>query len=142
MKSYKFRINGNEYKVDISSVTGNTASVYVNGIEYQVELDNTESPSPALSAGKAESPVRESVHSPSADPGSTTGRSVVSPLPGVIIGLKVKVGDTVSAGQEVAVLEAMKMENSIEAVSSGTVTAIHVSEGDSVLEGDPIVSIA
>ena len=51
-------------------------------------------------------------------------------------------GDTVKAGQEVAVLEAMKMENSIEAIQDGTVTAVHVSKGDSILEGAPIVTIA
>ena len=54
----------------------------------------------------------------------------------------VKPGDTVKAGQEVAVLEAMKMENSIEATQDGTVTAINVAKGDAVLEGAPIVTIA
>jgi biotin carboxyl carrier protein len=59
----------------------------------------------------------------------------------VIIAVKVNVGDSVKAGQEVAVLEAMKMENSIEAVQDGTVTAIHVAKGDSILEGAAIVTI-
>lgn len=54
----------------------------------------------------------------------------------------VKVGDAVKQGQKVAVLEAMKMENDIEALQSGTVTAINVNKGDSVLEGAPIVTIA
>ena len=72
---------------------------------------------------------------------SGAGKPVTSPLPGVIIAVKVNVGDTVKAGQEVAILEAMKMENSIEAVQDGTVTAIHVSKGDSILEGSPIVTI-
>ena len=66
---------------------------------------------------------------------------MTSPLPGVIIAVKVNVGDAVKAGQEVAVLEAMKMENSIEATHDGTVTAIHVAKGDSVLEGAPVVTI-
>ena len=56
--------------------------------------------------------------------------------------MKVKAGDVVKAGQEVAVLEAMKMENSIEATQDGTVTAVHAAKGDSVLEGAPIVTIA
>ena len=51
-------------------------------------------------------------------------------------------GDTVKQGQQVAVLEAMKMENVIEATHDGTVTAINASKGDSVLEGAPIVTIA
>ena len=72
---------------------------------------------------------------------SGDAKQVTSPLPGVIIAVKVNVGDSVKAGQEVAVLEAMKMENSIEAVQDGTVTAIHVVKGDSILEGAAIVTI-
>ncbi|MBO8479210.1 MAG: biotin/lipoyl-binding protein, partial [Bacteroidetes bacterium] len=72
---------------------------------------------------------------------SGAGKAVTSPLPGVIVEISVKVGDSVKAGQQVAVLEAMKMENAIEADHAGTVTAIHVNKGDSVLEGVPIVTI-
>ena len=67
---------------------------------------------------------------------------MTSPLPGVIIEVSVKEGQTVKAGQKVAVLEAMKMENEIQASSDGTVTAILVNKGDSVLEGAEIVKIA
>ena len=63
-------------------------------------------------------------------------------MPGVILEISVKEGDTVSAGQKVAVLEAMKMENEIQAESAGTVTKIHVAKGDSVSDGTPIVTIA
>ena len=64
-----------------------------------------------------------------------------SPLPGVITAIKVKVGDKVTSGQEVVVLEAMKMENAIEVEFDGTVTEIHVTKGDSVLEGAAILKI-
>ncbi|MBR4133927.1 MAG: biotin/lipoyl-binding protein, partial [Bacteroidales bacterium] len=64
------------------------------------------------------------------------------PHPGVIIEVSVKEGQAVKAGQKVAVLEAMKMENDIQAEKDGTVTAIHVRKGDSVLEGAKIVTIA
>ena len=73
---------------------------------------------------------------------SGNARPVNSPLPGVIIGIKVKVGDVVKEGQAVAILEAMKMENEIQAESGGTVVSVDVAEGDSVLEGAPIVTIA
>lgn len=66
---------------------------------------------------------------------------IKSPLPGVITGIKVKIGDKVTTGQEVAYLEAMKMENAIEAEHDGTVTDIFISKGDSVLEGSPIIKI-
>lgn len=151
MTQYKFKISGNEYNVDIHSVEGNIASVTVNGKDYQVELEN------APAAPVQAVPVRNAVPTsaapsavaPAAAPAATpkpaasgAGKPVTSPLPGVIIAVKVNVGDTVKAGQEVAVLEAMKMENSIEAIQDGTVTAVLVSKGDSILEGAPIVTIA
>ncbi|MFA7201298.1 MAG: acetyl-CoA carboxylase biotin carboxyl carrier protein subunit, partial [Bacteroidales bacterium] len=61
------------------------------------------------------------------------------PLPGVILEVTVKEGDTVKSGQKLVVLEAMKMENNIEADRDGVVTSIKVSKGDSVLEGAPLI---
>ena len=143
MKTYKFKINCNEYNVAINSVEGKNASVTVNGTDYQVELE--EAPAAAPVQAPAAAPVQAApspAPAPAAAPApSGAGKAVTSPLPGVIIAVKVNVGDTVKAGQEVAVLEAMKMENSIEATHDGTVTAINVAKGDSVLEGAPIVTI-
>ncbi len=145
MKTYKFKINGNGYEVAINSVEGQTASVTVNGTPYTVELE--EAPAAPVQAVPAQvAPVQAAPASaPTAAPApaaSGAGKAVTAPLPGVIIAVKVNVGDVVKAGQEVAVLEAMKMENSIEATHDGTVTAINVSKGDSVLEGAPVVTIA
>ena len=139
MKTYKFKINGNQYDVAINSVEGKNASVTVNGTEYQVELEEAAAPA-AAPVQSAPAPVAPAATKPAAASGS--GKAVTSPLPGVIIAVKVNVGDVVKAGQEVAVLEAMKMENSIEATQDGTVTAVHAAKGDSVLEGAPIVIIA
>ncbi|MBO5075337.1 MAG: acetyl-CoA carboxylase biotin carboxyl carrier protein subunit [Bacteroidales bacterium] len=145
MKTYRFKINGNEYNVAINSVDGTNASVTVNGTDYQVELENA--PAAPVQTAPAAAPVAAPVQTApaaSAAPkpaASGAGKAVTSPLPGVIIAVKVNVGDSVKAGQEVAVLEAMKMENSIEATQAGTVTAIHVAKGDSVLEGAAIVTI-
>ena len=66
---------------------------------------------------------------------------VVAPLPGVVIAVNVKVGDAVKAGQVVAELEAMKMENDIQSEFDGTVISVNVSVGDSVPEGAAIVVI-
>lgn len=146
MKTYKFKINGNEYNVAINSVEGTNASVTVNGTDYQVELEDA--PAAPVQAAPAAAPAAAPVQAApaaSAAPkpaASGAGKAVTSPLPGVIIAVKVNVGDSVKAGQEVAVLEAMKMENSIEAEHDGTVTAVHVSKGDSVLEGAAVVTIA
>lgn len=149
MKTYRFKINGNDYEVAINSVEGKNASVTVNGTAYQVELE--EAPAAPVqapvAAPAASSPAQSPAPAPAAAPAAPvaaagSGKAVTSPLPGVIIAVKVNVGDKVKAGQEVAVLEAMKMENSIEATQDGTVTAINVAKGDSVLEGAPIVTIA
>ncbi|MBR4299434.1 MAG: acetyl-CoA carboxylase biotin carboxyl carrier protein subunit [Bacteroidales bacterium] len=147
MKQYRFKINGNDYNVVINSTEGKTASVTVNGTPYQVELE--EAPAapvqavPAQAAPIQTAPAAAPVPAPAAKPAASgAGKAVTSPLPGVIISVKVNVGDSVKAGQEVAVLEAMKMENSIEATHDGTVTAVHVAKGDSVLEGASVVTIA
>ena len=146
MKTYKFKINGNEYNVDINSVEGNIADVTVNGASYQVEKETPitvapQAPSTPSTAPVAAAPAAPAVPSaPSA--GTGAGTVVTSPLPGVIIEVSVKEGQAVKAGQKVAVIEAMKMENEIQASSDGTVTAILVNKGDSVLEGAEIVKIA
>jgi len=73
---------------------------------------------------------------------TSTGKSgVKSPLPGVILDIKVNVGDTVKKGQTIIILEAMKMENNINADKDGKITAINVSKGESVLEGTDLVII-
>lgn len=146
MKTYKFRINGNEYNVDINSVEGNIADVTVNGASYQVEMENAPAPvqkpvqAPATATAAPTATATAPAPKPAAPAGA--GKPVTSPLPGVIIEVSVKEGQAVKAGQKVAILEAMKMENEIQAPADGTVTAILVNKGDSVLEGAEIVKIA
>ena len=146
MKQYKFKINGNDYNVAINSTNGNLADVTVNGVSYQVEMENSmPAAAPVQAAPQASAPAPQpaaaAAPAPAAKPAGE-GKAVTSPLPGVIIEMSVKEGDTVAAGQKVAVLEAMKMENEIQAEKAGVVTKIHVSKGDSVLEGASIVTIA
>lgn len=146
MKQYTFKINGNDYNVAINSTNGNLADVTVNGVSYQVEMENSmPAAAPVQAAPQASAPAPQpaaaAAPAPAAKPAGE-GKAVTSPLPGVIIEVSVKEGDTVAAGQKVAVLEAMKMENEIQAEKAGVVTKIHVSKGDSVLEGASIVTIA
>jgi biotin carboxyl carrier protein len=145
MKEYKFKINGKGYDVAIDTMEGNVASVTVNGVAYQVELENTPAAeSDAATPVMVQNPARPVAPAPAAaaeKAAAGAGKAVTSPLPGVVIAIKVNVGDVVKSGQEVAVLEAMKMENSIEATQDGTVTAVHVTKGDSIQEGTAIISI-
>ena len=114
----------------------------VNGANYQVELENA----PVAAPVQASTPAAPAAVAPAAAPAAKApagaGEKVNSPLPGVIVEVSVKEGQAVKAGQKVAVLEAMKMENEIPAPKDGTITAIHVQKGDSILEGAPVVSIA
>ena len=145
MKTYKFKINGNEYNVEIGSVEGNIADVTVNGASYKVEMDTPVNPvvqnSPAAPQTDKPAPAPAPAAAVPAAPAGA-GKAVTSPLPGVIIEVSVKEGQAVKTGQKVAVIEAMKMENEIQASSDGTVTAVLVNKGDSVLEGAEIVKIA
>ena len=68
-------------------------------------------------------------------------KSISSPLPGVILEVNVKEGDTVKVGQVVAILEAMKMENEILSEYDGIVTSVNVSKEDNILEGTPIITV-
>ena len=144
MNEKKYTIKGKEYNVAINSYTGSYAEVTVNGTVYQVKIEDASSEAqPAPSARPYEAPVVEVQPQTVPTPvPAGSARPVNAPLPGVIIGIKVKVGDVVKEGQAVAILEAMKMENEIQAEFGGTVVSVDVAEGDSVLEGAPIVTIA
>lgn len=145
MKEYKFKINGKDYNVAVNSIEGKNASVTVNGVNYNVELENpvsapVQAPAAAPAAPVASSPAAAPAAAP-APAASGAGKAIVSPLPGVIISVDVKEGQAVKRGQKLAVIEAMKMENEILSDCDGTVTAIHVNKGDSVLEDAKIVTI-
>jgi biotin carboxyl carrier protein len=142
MNAYKFKINGKDYAVTIGEAEGKMLSVNVNGADYQVELENAPAAAPAAPV-QAAAPAAAAPAAPApAAPAAGAGEKVNSPLPGVIVEVSVKEGQAVKAGQKVAVLEAMKMENEIPAPKDGTITAIHVNKGDSILEGAPVVTIA
>lgn len=145
MKEYKFKINGKDFHVAVNGISGTKADVTVNGVNYDVELENAVAPvqqaAPVQTAPVA--PVAGAPKAPAAASAPATGgKAITSPLPGVIISVDVKEGSVVKRGQKVAVIEAMKMENDILADADGTVTAVHVSKGDTVAEDAKIVTIA
>lgn len=139
MKTFKYKINGKEYEVSVDKMEDTQAEVKVNGTSYQVEL---EKPKVEESAPKIQRPVASGASSAAKPSGGSSLGSVKSPLPGIIVDIKVNVGDEVKKGQVVAILEAMKMENNIASPIDGKVTEINVNAGDSVLEGVTILTIA
>ena len=151
MNKYQYKVQGVDYEVEIEEVEGNIAKVNVNGIPFEVELQKpinaakhpqltrpkVEAPKPAATQPAA--PVAAAPAAPAAPAGA--GTPVKAPLPGTITELKVKVGQQVSVGDVVLVLEAMKMQNNIEAEFAGTVTSITVNQGDTVMEGSVLMTI-
>ncbi|GHT11930.1 acetyl-CoA carboxylase biotin carboxyl carrier protein subunit [Bacteroidia bacterium] len=145
MKSFKYTINGNAYNVVIHNADDTTAEVEVNGTSYQVQIEAPVKKATAAPEKKAapvvQRPAPEPV-TPIAKPVQTTSASALkSPLPGIILDINAKVGDTVKKGQKVLVLEAMKMENAINADRDGEIKEIRVNKGDSVLEGTDLLVI-
>ena len=141
MKEYKFKIGGKEYNVTVNPKEGKLFDVTVNGATYEVESENAPVAAPAPQPAAAPVQAAPAAAAPAAKPAGA-GEKVASPLPGVIIEISVKEGQQVKAGQKVAILEAMKMENDIPAPKDGTITDIHVHKGDTLQEGDPVVTIA
>ena len=107
MKEYKYKINGNSYKVTIGDIEDNIAHVEVNGTHYKVEMEKQPKPAakPVTVRPMPNAPTAPTqVVKPTAP---STGKSgVKSPLPGVILDIKVNVGDTVKKGQTIIILEA------------------------------------
>ena len=147
MKEYKYKINGNLYNVVIGDIEENIAHVEVNGTHYTVEMEKKPKAAPAPKpvvrpAAKPAAAPAPAAAAPAAKPAAGGAKSgVKSPLPGVILDIKCNVGDEVKKGQTIIILEAMKMENSINADKDGKIAAINVSKGESVLEGTDLVII-
>ena len=151
MNKYQYKVQGVDYEVEIEEVEGNIAKVNVNGIPFEVELQQpinaakhpnivkpkVEAPKPAPTAS---APVAAAAPAPAAA-SAGAGNAQKAPLPGTISSINVKVGDTVAVGDVVIVLEAMKMQNNIEAEYAGTITSITVNVGDSVMEGAVMLTI-
>ncbi|MFO7917975.1 MAG: biotin/lipoyl-containing protein [Anaerolineae bacterium] len=150
MTRYKITIEDQEFIVEVGDVSTSPVAVVVNGEPRTVAFEVTEVEEEAPAAVEEKAPASEAA--PEAEPepepepeaapvGEPTGNVVASPMPGKVLSVVVEVGDSVSEGDTVCTLEAMKMEMSVSATASGTVQAIHVREGDNVTNDDPLVSI-
>ena len=151
MKKYSLKINGNPYEVKIEDINESStmARVTVNGTKYDVEIEGGKASvakKPQVAAvPQAATSISVTPQTPIATkpaaPAAAGGLKVTCPLPGTVLSINVKEGDTVAAGQTVAVLEAMKMENNIDAERGGVVKQVLVSAGSTVMEGDVLLVI-
>ena len=151
MKQYKYTINGTQFDVTIDSINGSQAKVEVNGIPFEVtmhgsslveeDLPTVSTEGAAAPTAPAAAPAAEPAAAPSAKGAAGAGTPVKAPLPGVVTKVLVQNGQAVKKGETVLVLEAMKMENNINAECDGAITGICVAPGDSVKEGTTLLTI-
>jgi biotin carboxyl carrier protein len=165
MRRYTLGLNGREFVIDVQELSADRFDVVVGEQHYEVTLSADEdlgkaSIAPGLDAGgsapervlapapRASSPATAAAP---AEPAAVKERpahsgagigTLVAPMPGAILELHVKAGDVVQRGQQIAVLDAMKMHNIIGAPRAGTIVEICVAAGQTVGHGDPIVRIA
>ena len=139
MKEYKYTINGNKYEVVIGDITDNVATLTVNGEEFKVEMEREAEPEKKKPVVRAA--ASGAADEPAAGTAANKANALKAPLPGVITDILVEVGQEVQAGDNVIVLEAMKMANTLQAEKSGKVTAICVQVGQSVMEDEALVVI-
>ena len=146
MKEFKFKIGGTDYAATVEELEGGKLQVKLNGKAFEVEMPQSERkvqrPAAPAAAPKAAAPVAKAAPAAAPAPSASAGgRPINAPLPGVVIKINAKVGDKVSAGDTLLILEAMKMENNITADANGTIKAILCKEGDQVQSGQALVEL-
>ena len=147
MKEYHLQINGRDYVVNLKALAGDHADFEVDGRSYVVDIQSIQrkgSPKGRPSASAQRSPATPALH-PSAPPDlrpATGADRITAPIPGVILEVFVKEGDSVQAGAPLLKMEAMKMENLIQSPRSGKIAKLHVKTGDTVNQGRELIELA
>lgn len=126
MKKYRVNVNGEMFEIEVELLG-------------EVPTAPAAAPAPAVAPAPAAAPAPAPAAAPAAATGA--GESVSCPMPGTILAVNVNVGDTVSEGQVLFILEAMKMENEIMAPKAGKITSVGVVKGASVQSGDALCTI-
>ncbi|MEA4845793.1 MAG: biotin/lipoyl-containing protein [Clostridiaceae bacterium] len=133
MRKFMINVNGKSYEVEVEEIKGGAE------IPAAPAKPAAAAPAPAPRAA-APAPKPAPAAAPAAVPAGAS--TITSPMPGTILSINVKAGDTVKKGQVLCILEAMKMENEIMAGADGTITSVAVSQGDSVNTGQVLFALA
>jgi glutaconyl-CoA/methylmalonyl-CoA decarboxylase subunit gamma len=150
MRRYKLGVGERQFEIDVHELSDDRFQVVVGDASYEVKLTGAESLSAAAitpgdqPAGGAAPPPRARAAMPAAArpramPLAGGADALHAPMPGVILELHVQAGDTVQRGQQIAVLDAMKMHNFIGAPRAGVIAEVCVGPGQAVGHGEPIV---
>ncbi len=133
MRTFKFKIDSNKYEVAVNNVEQDVVNLTLNGKDYAVAIEREKEEETAIAPLKVVS--KEEV------PATPKSKAVPSPLPGTILQVVAKVGQSVERGDTIIVLESMKMENNIMAEKNGVIKAIHVEAGQNIMQGDPLFDL-
>lgn len=139
----RVRVGGNWYNVEVGDLNRSPVQVNVDGETFTVEVEGLPGQSPARPRrGRTQTPgILVPPPASRVNPTGGDGNFIRSPMPGRVISIMVRPGDTVSVGQEVCVVEAMKMEQSIRSPQNGVVKEIRVQPMDSVRTNDPLMEL-
>ena len=136
-KGFNFTIGGQKYETTVKEIEPNVAEVVVNGTSFIVEFQKNESKK--VKAARVAAPTAAPSAAPAAKP---AGAAVVkSPLPGSIVKVMVKPGDSIKKGDTLLTMESMKMENVVASEYTGTVKNVLVAAGQNVMQDDKLVEI-
>ena len=136
----QIKIGTESYDVEVGDISVSPVDVTVNGNIYSVDISKyLKNIQPKKRKITKKIPTRTKKQENITKNNNTVNNSVKSPMPGTILGVKVSVGDTVKVGDELLVLESMKMENMINSPIDGTISKILISEGDSVHHGQELI---
>ena len=148
---YRVKVEGTWYDVEVGDISKSPVTVQIDGEEFHVEIEPAEQPETSL---KQEAPTPAAPPRPAPTPAppparpapnvptrGTGGPGLSAPMPGVIIEVLVSEGEKVTSGQDICILEAMKMQQRLKAAQDGIITKIHVEATQRVQAGDPLIDI-
>ena len=152
-KTFKIVVNGKLYSVEVGDLSESPVVVKVDGEVFEVELEKEDrgatapavAPKPAVQSPKPAprkiEPLPRQVEGPSVAPATDAGKSITAPMPGTVLAVKVKEGDQIKRGQEVCILESMKMELNIMSTGDGVVKKVCVAVGQNVVHGTVLIEL-
>jgi biotin carboxyl carrier protein len=149
MEKYTLTIGEQVFDVEIGTIQDNLAQVIVNQTPYEVKINGVPAvPSasrpdamPRLAPAASQPPGSVAMPTVATTPAIACTGAVVAPIPGKIIQINVRVGEKVTAGQVVALMEAMKMENNLLSPMDGVVKEIRAGKDADVATGDVVIII-
>ncbi len=133
------KVNDQVFEVEVGDLSARPITAVVDGETFEVWPVEENGSSQAAQPAAVKTPAAPARPAAPAPGGTNSGRAVNAPIPGVIISVAVKPGDKVTTGQELCMLEAMKMKNAIRATRDGVIAAVLVNTGDHVRHGQPLV---